>query len=276
MNTESDPLEPLLDAAGRAAQPTSPGWEQLPGRLEGTPQQKRLRLRWLAPLAIAVAAAAALVAFWLWPSATVNAAPEPIEVKKVSVDLTVLSAADMDSDTLYMPLLTRLGGLFPGVGAMPVPNFTPLTGQALVKDHRLILNLKKGDNVVRFSEVAATIDPTSVRFVSTTDPEGTQVVEQNFEFDLASADGLLKRSLERQIVCIGRDGAETSGYLVSFDAVNIVLAVGPCTASQHGRYVAPHHLASRADQRDANGPSRQADAGLETSCRQAGEARHHH
>jgi hypothetical protein len=224
VNTEPDPLEPLLDAAGRAAQPTSPGWEQMPGRLEGRPQWKRLRLRWLAPLGIAVAAAAALVAFWLWPTGSVNAAPGEIEVKKVSVDLTVLSASDMDSDTLYMPLLSRLGGLFPGVGAMPVPNFAPLTGQALVKDHRLILNLKKGDNLVRFSEVAGTIDPTSVRFVSNTDPAGTQVVEQNFEFDLASADGLLKRSLEREIVCVGRDGTETGGYLVSFDAENIVLA----------------------------------------------------
>ncbi len=224
MSNEPDPLEPLLDTAGRAAQPTSPGWEEMPGRLQGRRQWKRLRLRWLAPLGIAAAAAAALIAFWLWPSGSVTAGTEAIVVKKVSVDLTVLSAADMDSDTLYMPLLSRLGGLFPGVGAMPVPNISGLTGQALVKDHRLILNLKKGDNLVRFSEVAATIDPTSVRFVSNTDPDGTQVVEQNFEFDLVSADGLLKRSLEREIVCIGRDGAEISGYLVSFDAENIVLA----------------------------------------------------
>jgi hypothetical protein len=224
VSTEPDPLEPLLDAAGRAAQPTSPGWEQMPGRLEGRPQKKRLPLRWLAPLGIAAAAAAALVAFWLWPTASVIAGSEPIEVKKVSVDLTVLSAADMDSDTLYMPLLTRLASVIPGAGAAPMPNFAPLTGQALVKDHRLILNLKKGDNIVRFSEVAASIDPTSVRFVSTTDPEGTQVVEQNFEFDLASADGLLKRSLEREIVCVGRDGAETNGFLISYDNENIVLA----------------------------------------------------
>ena len=101
------------------------------------------------------------------------------------------------------------------------------TGQALVKDHRLILNLKEGDNVVRFSDVAATIDPTSVRFLSTTDPVGTQVVEQNFEYDLVNADGLLKRYIDKEITCIGRDGAETTGFLAAYDSENIVLASAP-------------------------------------------------
>lgn len=222
MTPDPDPLEPLLDAAGRAAQPADPGWDRLADRLARTPQRRRRRLWWLAPPLAAAAAAALFLALWLGPSQPVSAKDPPIEVKRLDVDLTVLSASDQDAATLYMPLL-RLGTF--SIGGNPV--LPPSTGQALVKDHRLILNLKEGDNVVRFADVAATIDPTSVRFVSTTDPVGTQVVEQNFEYDLVNADGLLKRYIDREITGVGRDGGETTGYLASYDSENIVLASAP-------------------------------------------------
>jgi hypothetical protein len=220
---DPDPLEPLLDAAGRGAQPADPGWDLLAERLAHTPQRRRRRrLWWLAPPLAAAAAAALFVALWLGHLPPANAEPPPIEVKRLDVDVTVLSASDQDAATLYMPLL-RLGAFT--VGGSPM--LPQSTGQALVKDHRLILNLKEGDNVVRFADVAATIDPTSVRFLSTTDPVGTQVVEQNFEYDLVNADGLLKRYIDREITCVGRDGSETSGYLASYDSENIVLASAP-------------------------------------------------
>jgi hypothetical protein len=219
---DPDPLEPLLDAAGRAAQPADPGWDRLADRLVRTPQGRRRRLWWLAPPLAAAAAAGLFIAFWLGPSSHVVANEPPVEVKRLDVDVTVLSASDQDAATLYMPLL-RLGAFTAGGG-----NLMPRsTGQALVKDHRLILNLKEGDNVVRFADVAATIDPTSVRFLSTTDPVGTQVVEQNFEYDLVNADGLLKRYIDREITCVGRDGSETSGFLAAYDPENIVLASSP-------------------------------------------------
>ena len=51
------------------------------------------------------------------------------------------------------------------------------------------------------------------------------MVEQNFEFDLASADALLKRSLERRITCIGKDEQPAvEGILLSYDADTLVLA----------------------------------------------------
>jgi hypothetical protein len=106
---------------------------------------------------------------------------------------------------------------------------------ALVKDHRLILNLQEGDNLVRFTDIAASIDPTSVRLVSNTDPAGTQVIEQNFEYDLASGDALLQRYLDRSIVCIGKDGAETVGFLASFDPQAIVLASAPSPSTLPAR-----------------------------------------
>jgi len=66
----------------------------------------------------------------------------------------------------------------------------------LVKDVRT-LQLEEGDNVVRFGDVAARIQPTSVHFVSLTDPEGTAVLEQNYEYDLVNSSRLLQRYIDQ-------------------------------------------------------------------------------
>jgi hypothetical protein len=220
---DPDRLPDLLNAAGREVQPTAQGWESLPSRLT---QKAPVRPRRLGPLAkvlivVDAAVVAGLVALWLLlPQFHVQAQEQPIEVRRESVDLTVLSVAWTEEETLYMPILgwTRVDA---------APRQKKLTGQALVKDRRLVLNLKAGDNIVRFTDVAATIDPTSVRFQSLTDPEGTTVVAQSFEYDLATADALLKRFIDREIVCIDKKGQEISGLLASFDDAAIVLAATP-------------------------------------------------
>jgi hypothetical protein len=54
---------------------------------------------------------------------------------------------------------------------------------------------------------------------------GVTVVEQNFEYDLASADALLKRYIERPVVCVDRDAKELyEGILLSYDAGSLTLA----------------------------------------------------
>src|SRR5436190_8916742 len=73
-----------------------------------------------------------------------------------------------------------------------------IPGYALVREDREFA-LKAGHNVLRVSDVPALIDPTTVAFASLTDPKGTRVVEQNFEFDLTSANKLLSRYLDREI-----------------------------------------------------------------------------
>jgi hypothetical protein len=212
---DNEGLEELLNAAGRDAQPKAVGWETLPARLAGTVQQKPRSLgRWgTLPIGVAVVAALVLIALVMMrPSPRLQAQDKPIEVRRESIDLTILSLTETQGETLYMPLQP------------PAERQTRKTGQALVKDRRLVLNLKPGDNVVRFTDVAATIDPTSVRFESLTDPTGTTVVEQSFEYDLATSDALLKRFLEREVVVIDREDGETAGYLESYDADAIVLA----------------------------------------------------
>jgi len=69
-------------------------------------------------------------------------------------------------------------------------------------------------------DVPALIDPTTVSFASLTDPSGTRVVEQSFEFDLTSTQKLLSRYLDREITveqARARGGAFT-GTLVGTQA----------------------------------------------------------
>src|SRR5260221_7813418 len=71
-------------------------------------------------------------------------------------------------------------------------------GYALVREEREF-SLKAGRNLVRVGDVPGLIDPTTVAFASLSDPRGTRVVEQNFEFDLTSTAKLLSRYLDREI-----------------------------------------------------------------------------
>ena len=68
----------------------------------------------------------------------------------------------------------------------------------LIKDHRTI-SLKEGVTTLEFTDVAAQIDPTSVHFVSLTDPDGVGILEQDFQYDLANADKLLEKCLGKRI-----------------------------------------------------------------------------
>jgi hypothetical protein len=87
-------------------------------------------------------------------------------------------------------------------------------GTALVRDRRQF-DLEEGFNQVSFTEVAASIDATSVLFMSLTDPDGTSVLEQNFEYDLVGTGALLERYLDEEIVVVTTDGTRYSGTLLS-------------------------------------------------------------
>ncbi|MGQ0522510.1 MAG: DUF4139 domain-containing protein [Betaproteobacteria bacterium] len=85
------------------------------------------------------------------------------------------------------PELLREGGRGQGV-----------PGYAVVRQERE-LALKGGRNTVRFTDVAALIDPTTVGFESLTDAKGTTVIEQNFQFDLVNTQRLLQKYIDRTI-----------------------------------------------------------------------------
>ncbi len=85
---------------------------------------------------------------------------------------------------------------------------------ALVKERRT-LELELGINEVAFQDVAALIDPTTVLFRSLTDPEGTTVLEQNYEYDIVGSEKLLEKYVDQDIRLVTEDGTEYSGTLLS-------------------------------------------------------------
>ena len=93
---------------------------------------------------------------------------------------------------------------------------------AVVKQRRLI-ELGQGAGLVKFPEVAATIVPESVQFTALR-PTGAKVLEQNYEFDLVSANKLLEKYIDREISIVGRDGSLTEGTLLSSDDSQLVLS----------------------------------------------------
>ena len=113
------------------------------------------------------------------------------------VSLTVYSSAQPGGIPAewYRPL--------PGMGT---PQASQLPGFALVRLERE-LQIPRGRGTIQFTDVAALIDPTTVQFLSLSDPEGTKVLEQSFQFDLVSQEKLLSRYIDRP-VSVEQKGAD--------------------------------------------------------------------
>jgi len=92
-----------------------------------------------------------------------------------------------------------------------------LPGYALVRDARR-MTLQNGIGELRFSDVAKRIDPTTVAFESLSDPAGTRVIEQNYQYDLVDNIKLLDRYIGQTISVTQVHGDKTeqvSGKLLS-------------------------------------------------------------
>jgi hypothetical protein len=92
---------------------------------------------------------------------------------------------------------------------------------ALVKDTRT-LDLGSGRQTFSLTDVSAQIDPTSVHLVGK-GAGGLAVLEQNYRYDLVSADKVLERYVDHDITVAGKDGKTTSGRLLSFDGASLVM-----------------------------------------------------
>ncbi len=76
--------------------------------------------------------------------------------------------------------------------------FTTIPGFAVVR-HDRPMTLGTGRSHVRFTDVAALLDPTTVRFESLDDPAGTKVLEQDYRFDLVSPQKLLEAYIGKTV-----------------------------------------------------------------------------
>ena len=134
-------------------------------------------------------------------------APAPAGANE-DVAITIYSSAQPGaiSPEYYRPL--------PGQGTPPAMG---VPGYAMVRQERAV-QLAAGRSQLRFTDVAALIDPTTVTFTSLTDP-ATRVLEQNFQFDLVSTDKLLLKYIDRPVTVerniAGGGTVSTTGTLLS-------------------------------------------------------------
>jgi len=99
-------------------------------------------------------------------------------------------------------------------------------GLALVRDQRLVRRLKKGLTEIRFTGVPSGILPDTVRLRGLDHPQGMAILEQNYQYDLASAAAVLKRYVDEKITIAFKDSRKpVSGVLMSFDDRTLVVRI---------------------------------------------------
>lgn len=115
---------------------------------------------------------------------------------------------------------------------------------AIVRERRT-MPLAAGRSEVKFKDVAATIVADTVHFLSLRPAGDATVIEQNYEFDLVSANKLLDKYVDKDIGLITRDGSLIEGKLMSFDDGQLVLAVkSPQEGSEIGSAGSRSHTGS--------------------------------
>ncbi len=87
----------------------------------------------------------------------------------------------------------------------------------VVRDTRMV-EVEKGSSTLKITDVAAQIDPTSVHLSG-----DLNVIEQNYAFDLASAEKILHRYLGETVDVLAEEGRSYRGTLLAYDAQNLVL-----------------------------------------------------
>ncbi|RPI59757.1 MAG: DUF4139 domain-containing protein [Planctomycetaceae bacterium] len=126
----------------------------------------------------------------------------------------LVGAAALAQDKPAAPAATAASEPKPGV-SMTVYN----GGYGVVREVRN-LDIKEGTDT-KFTDVAQQIDATTVHFKSITDP-AAKLLEQNYQYDLVSADKLLQKYIDKSIEVVCKD-KNYSGKLMSFDGNQIVL-----------------------------------------------------
>jgi len=137
--------------------------------------------------------------------------------------------------------LALLAGTFEKVRAAAVKDLVPVTTQkdqtdlsltvyngnlALVKDIRQV-HLQPGVFPLRFEDVAASINPSTVHFRSLTVPEKLSVVEQNYEYDLLDPQKLLQKYVGREVTLVRSEVESGSTHSVETKAVLLSDNNGP-------------------------------------------------
>lgn len=98
----------------------------------------------------------------------------------------------------------------------------------LVKDVRE-LEFQKGRSVIKFTDVAAQIDPTSVHFKPMDIGDKVAILEQNYQYDLVSSSKILEKYIDKEIELFTKSGAPSGedksykGQLLSYSGDNLTI-----------------------------------------------------
>ena len=77
------------------------------------------------------------------------------------------------------------------------------------------MDFQKGINTIKFTDVPATIDATSVKFQCLSSPGAISILEQNYEYDLVDTQSLLNRYLDKKVaVAVKGSGSDTGKRVV--------------------------------------------------------------
>ncbi|MGB2989470.1 MAG: DUF4139 domain-containing protein [Candidatus Zixiibacteriota bacterium] len=98
----------------------------------------------------------------------------------------------------------------------------------LVKDVRE-LQFQKGRSIIKFTDVAAKIDPTSVHFKPVNPSDRVSILEQNYQYDLVSSTKILQKYVDREIELFTKSAGPAGevksykGKLLSYSSENVTL-----------------------------------------------------
>jgi hypothetical protein len=92
----------------------------------------------------------------------------------------------------------------------------------LVKDVRE-LEFQKGKSVIKFTDVAAQIDPTSVHFKPVDASDKVAILEQNYQYDLVSSAKILQKYVDKEIQIFTKQDKSYQGQLLSYSNDNLTL-----------------------------------------------------
>ena len=133
----------------------------------------------------------------------------------ITAVLTGISGLAISDDTALTIYSTATPGAIPAEWYRPVPGqsqnygygynmYNQIPGYAVIRQDRT-LDIEQGYSELKFTDVAALLDPTTVQFSSLTDPDGTSVLEQDYRFDLLSMDRMLERYIDQKIIFGGQE-----------------------------------------------------------------------
>jgi len=186
--------------------------------LPAAPRRLRFR-RFVVSLGAAAASLLIGLAVWTFHESTIPKAigePGPPVITQTGVSLTIMSRPENYREPRARERQAIQERDLMAYGIWP--------GLALVRDQRLVRRLDKGVTEVRFAGVPSGIMPDTIRLRGVDYPGGLSILEQNYQYDLASAAAVLKRYVDKAVTIMPKDGGKpVAGVLMSFDASVLVV-----------------------------------------------------